>query len=180
VTLPFFATAAVLLGVFGHPRQPVSSPVVLIVTTETLRPAFMALETWNDERGCPTRVLTLTDRGAPAWLDGLAVSRRDLRGLLLGGDRAQVPGILEEGGLRPLRMGTWTASGPFTAREPRLLGVPVLRAPVRDLGEAWAFFEACRASGKTLDRLLAADAVSWEGARSLHGRPDLAAVARPR
>jgi hypothetical protein len=189
VTLPFFTLAGIVLTLFGRPREAVvSQPVVLIVTSPALHPAFDALETWNDAHGCPARVVTLgTGDDERSWAAQL-VERFPgyrIRGLLLGGDEAQVPaaaGVPGDGALTP-RSGASVPTVvpvPLVAREPELHGVPVLRAPVRDLPEAWAFFESCRASGRTLDRILAGDVASAERDRSASSAPDLAAVARPR
>ena len=138
---------------------PTSSPLVLIVTTERLHPPFRALELWNGTQGCRARLVTLDDASEIDLVSQLSELCRDegATELLLGGDERLIP-LLARGSAR--------SGGPacedgtprvfsVSARGNLPVGVRVTRAPVHDLGEAWAFVEACRTSGQTLDRLLA-------------------------
>ena len=138
---------------------PRSVPVVLIVTTERLHSPFRALELWNGSQGCQARLVTLGDPGGSDLAVRLGELCRDqgATDLLLGGDERLIPLLARADGGRG---GPAYADGTprvFTvpARGMVPAGVRVSRAPVRDLGEAWAFVEACRTSGQTLDRLLA-------------------------
>jgi hypothetical protein len=189
VTVPFFTLAGIVLTLFGHPRDAgVPQPVVVIVTSPALHPAFDALENWNDAHGCPARVVTVgVGAEESSWSAGLTAQLPGyrIRGLLLGGDEAQVPGTPGDAvESSPPALGGETVPTvvpvPLTGREPAFRGVPVLRAPVRNLPEAWAFFESCRASGRTLDRILAGEVASAERDHPSAGAADLAAVARPR
>ncbi len=172
VTIPFFGLAAAVLGLMTRPVVPTSVPVprastFLIVTTENLSPAFRALDGWNRSRGCATHVVSLADTtggreagDAVAWL-GSFCALRGTSGLLLGGDEALVP-FLPDRAARAARFPRVGEPIPW----PDLIAVPcppgegippglrVGRAPVTTLSEAWRFVEACRASGRTLDRLL--------------------------
>jgi len=187
VTVPFFALSAAVLGLLTRPVTPPSPPAhrsstFLIVTTENLSPAFRALDGWNRSLGCPTRVVSLADTtGGPgagdavAWL-GSFCALRGTSGLLLGGDENLVPFLSDR---PPLAR---TAPAPGAGYPPDLVTVPcapgegvppglrVGRAPVRTLREAWAFVDACRASGRTLDRLLDSAPVT---AAAGGGRPRL-------
>lgn len=169
VTIPFFTVAALVLGSLEDPAIPVfnqsvdGSPLVLIVTTEALHQPFHALETWNQARGCPVKVVTLLELGKGSMVDtelDLVAACRALgaTGLLLGGTPALIPLFPES-----FRIQTGNTRGaetpqilPVPRREgpPFLDGVPMGRAPVADLDEAWAFVEACRTSGRTLDHLI--------------------------
>jgi hypothetical protein len=168
VTLPFFTLAAVLLGFFGRttapPRglDPHGSPLVLIVTTSSLRPAFEALQAWSDEEGCPTLMVALDRDSAGGWMAQLGpiCTQRGVTGLLLGGNRQLIPALSG-----PERSRAAPRSDP-EEKAPRLIAVPtpsdgtmpqgmrVGRAVVDDLPQAWAFVEACRGSGRTLAELL--------------------------
>jgi len=162
VTLPFFVVAAAIMRVVASPLDaslPPSSPLVLIVTTERLHPPFRALELWNGTQGCRTRLVTLDNPSETDLVSRLSALCREegATDLLLGGDERLVPLLARAGaiGAGPAcEDGTprvFTVSG----RGDIPPGVRVSRAPVHDVGEAWAFVEACRTSGQTLDRLLA-------------------------
>ena len=180
LTIPFFLAAALVLLYFSAPVVPVPAPVsgaessFLIVTTEGLRPAFEAFEDWNKAQGCRVSLVSLPEGEAPrrvegmvAYLGALCALRGDT-GLVLGGDHRLVP-FLDRDDV-PVSEASVPVSFASVAT-PRLVPVPptpgsflpeglrVGRAPVRDLDEAWAFVEACRASGRTLDWLLASEAV---------------------
>jgi hypothetical protein len=181
-TVPFFALAAVVLGLMTRPVVPPSPPperasTFLIVTTENLSPAFRALDGWNRSQGCATRVVSLADTtggeeagDAVAWL-GSFCALRGASGLLLGGDENLVPFLPE-----PPVPGAHSAPTPAPRFAPGLITIPcppgeglppglrVGRAPVRTLREAWAFVEACRANGRTVDRLLDPGTVSTASA----------------
>src|SRR5262245_37824045 len=162
VTLPFFVLAAGIMRVVAGPLDaplPPSSPLVLIVTTEPLHPPFRALELWNGTQGCRARLVTLDDPSEINLAARLGEICRDegATELLLGGDERLIP-LLARGGAR--------GAGPacedgnprvfsVSTRDGLPVGVRVTRAPVHDLSEAWAFVEACRTNGQTLDRLLA-------------------------
>lgn len=169
VTVPFFIIAALVLGFLGDPvipersRPADASPLVLIVTTEAFHQPFHALETWNQARGCPVKVVTIEglEKGSRTDTEvDLAEACRELgaTGLLLGGTSALIP-------LFPSSFRIQTGSAkesrapeilpvPPGHEQPFLKEVPVGRAPVADLAEAWAFVEACRTSGQTLDYLI--------------------------
>ncbi len=172
VTIPFFGVAAAVLGLMTRPVVPTSAPVprastFLIITTENLSPAFRALDGWNRSRGCPTHVVSLADTtggreagDAVAWL-GSFCALRGTSGLLLGGDENLVPFLPGRTAhvTRPPRVGEPIQRPNLIAVPcPRGEGIPpglrVGRAPVTTLSEAWRFVDACRASGRTLDRLL--------------------------
>jgi hypothetical protein len=168
--LPFFSLAAVVLGLLGNPVVPetafVDAPpsLVLIVTAESLDPAFRALGAWNQIQGCPSDIVSIPPgsdhRATASRLIALCRERR-ATGLLLGGNSELVPFLMEPGGIMP-------PSAPGGG--PRILPVPALRtglpegmavgrAPVGDLAEAWAFVNACRTSGRTLDQLITASTI---------------------
>ncbi|HET9233966.1 MAG TPA: hypothetical protein VFP10_07500 [Candidatus Eisenbacteria bacterium] len=162
VTVPFFLVATAIMRVIAGPLDisgPRSVPVVLIVTTERLHSPFRALELWNGSQGCQARLVTLGDPRGANLAERLSGLCRDqgATDLLLGGDEELIPLLAraDEGVGGPAykdgapRVFTVPARGVVPA------GVRVSRAPVRDVGEAWAFVEACRTSGQTLDRLLA-------------------------
>jgi hypothetical protein len=166
VTAPFFLTAIAVLRMVAGPLDVASehaAPLVLIVTTERLHPAFRALELWNETQGCRARVVTL--RGQ--YFDGTVTPRlaalcreEGATGVLLGGAEDLVPLL---GGTRtssylslPEGKAPRVVAVPMPAPQSMPTGILVGRAPVRDLEEAWAFVEACRTSGRTLDQLIAA------------------------
>jgi len=171
VTLPFFLLATIVLAMLSDPYTPrgtqanraLGSPV-LIITAEPLRPAFEALVDWNRDQGCLTYVIALERLGVPdpseeelAYLSTLC-ALKGVSSVLLGGDA-----LLAGGGAGVSPSGVAELQGP---RRPHVVPVPVSeaqalpdgfrvgRAPVRTLGEAWEFVDACRAHGQTLDRLL--------------------------
>jgi hypothetical protein len=168
VTLPFFAVSAVVLGFFSNPTVPGSadlddpSSLVLIVTTESLHPAFRALEIWSQAHGCPSDVVALGSgfeaRAGVFYLASLCRERR-ATSLLLGGDSHILPMMSGAAGERV---------APGSTGGPRILlvptprkgvipeGVAVGRAPVKDLAEAWDFVNAVRTSGLNLDQLIVA------------------------
>jgi hypothetical protein len=169
VTLPFFSLAAVVLGLLSNPVIPDSSladspsSLILIVTTESLHPAFRALEMWNRVQGCPSDIVSFepgSDRHAMVSRLAALCRERRATGLLLGGNTELVPLLLGPGGhLPPAAPGSGPRILPVPA--PRALmpeGMTVGRAPVGDLAEAWAFVNACRTSGRTLDQLMSASA----------------------
>lgn len=169
VTLPFFALAAVLLGFFGEtkltPRaDPKGSPLVLIVTTSSLRPAFEALQSWSDEQGTPTLMLALDPepgRRSQRWMAQLGpiCTRKGVTGVLLGGNQRLIPGTDSRQFVEP-RRGLSLPDGhrlipvPTPSDGPIPEGLRVGRAVVDDLPQAWAFVRACRGSGRTLPQLL--------------------------
>jgi hypothetical protein len=180
LTLPFFITAALVLIYFSAPVVHSPGPATgagasfLLVTTQGLRPAFEAFEDWNQEQGCRVTLVGLPDGDAPGRTEdmvtylGALCALRGSTGLVLGGDRRLVPFLEREDASTPETvLGVSLAS----SATPRLVPVPpsprgllpeglrVGRAPVRDLTEAWAFVEACQASGRTLEWLLTGDAV---------------------
>lgn len=173
VTLPFFSTAAVVLGFFSNPAVPpvaedVTDPsLILIATTKPLGPAFHALESWNDSRGCAAELVTLDDSffenagKAEARLAGLC-REKGATGLLLGGHAELLPVMPESG--RILQPSAFPGGGALTrvpiSADSGLWGLTVGRAPVRDLAEAWDFVNACRLSGRTLDDLFTVDVAS--------------------
>ncbi len=193
VTIPFFVLASLVLGFFSRPVSravdaPAHASAFLIVTTESLRPPFQALESWNHERGCPTLLLTLGNPGSRGDL-GSAVgyvsalcALRGTYGMLLGGDSRLLPLVLPVGGEQDPGPRA-SAGGPQVPRlvpVSPLVGLPaglrVSRAPVRDLAEAWEFVNACRASGRTLDQLVGEGApltavAATGGIRFPDGRP---------
>lgn len=162
VTVPFFLVATAIMRVIAGPLDisgPRTVPVVLIVTTERLQSPFRALELWNGSQGCQARLVTLGDPRGLNLAERLNGLCRDqgATDLLLGGDEELIPLLAradEELGGPAYKDGTPRV---FTvpARGVVPAGVRVSRAPVRNVGEAWAFVEACRTSGQTLDRLLA-------------------------
>jgi hypothetical protein len=162
VTIPFFLVATAIMRVVAGPLDaplPSSSPLVLIVTTERLHPPFRALELWNGTQGCRARLVTLEERGEGDLLSRLGDLCRDegATDLLLGGDERLIPLLARAGarGAGPACEDGTPRVFPVSARGEIPPSVRVSRAPVHDLGEAWAFVEACRTSGQTLDRLLA-------------------------
>jgi hypothetical protein len=176
VTLPFFAVAAVIMGLFSDPLSPGRpnpdglSPLILIVTTESLHPAFKALDDWNRAHGCSSRLITLDGKRIPKSESGLmtrigALCREQgVTGLLLGGDRRHVP-LMHGRGRGQFNPETKTGMPqvvpiPTPPGVVMPAGLVVGRAPVRSLEEAWTFVNACRESGQTLDILI-------EGGRSL-------------
>jgi len=167
VTVPFFATAAVLLGFFARP-QIVPGPAadgasgsILIVTTPDLNPAFRALQSWNRKHGCATDVYILPrpgsdDPGLGAML-GVLCRQRGVRGLLLGGDRRQLPVTAADTRVRGLvsdRAGLRIESVPVPEAAAMPAHLWMARAPVATLTEAWRFVEVCRENGQTLDVLM--------------------------
>ena len=169
VTVPFFLVALTIMRVVAGPLDaplPPSSPLVLIVTTERLHPPFRALELWNGTQGCRARLVTIDDPSDADLASRLCALCRDegATDLLLGGDERLIP-LLFSGNGSASRASTIGAGPACEDGTPRVFtvlgrgdippGVRVSRAPVHDLGEAWAFVEACRTSGQTLDRLLA-------------------------
>jgi hypothetical protein len=163
VTLPFFLVATAIMRVIALPldvSERTPRPLVLIVTTEHLHPPFRALEQWNGTQGCRTRLVTLADHPGTNVVSQLGALCREegATGLLLGGDEQLIPLLapFDRAGPAPGYAGGTPRVFPVPAGEAAIpSGVRVSRAPVRDLGEAWAFVEACRTSGRTLDRLLA-------------------------
>jgi len=166
VTAPFFLTAAAVLRIVAAPLDVSperSVPLVLIVTTERLHPAFRALELWNETQGCRARVVTLRGsdfQGTVAPRLAALCREAGATGVLLGGAEDLVPLL---GGARtssylllPEGKAPRVVAEPVPAPQSMPRGVLVGRAPVRDLEEAWAFVEACRTSGRTLDQLIAA------------------------
>ena len=163
VTVPFFLVAAAIMrvaaGPLDAPLSPSASPLVLIVTTERLHSPFRALELWNGTQGCRARLVTLDDPSQTNLATRLSTLCRDegATDILLGGDERLMPLLARAGagGAGPAcedgtpRVFTVAAHGSIPS------SVRVSRAPVHDVGEAWAFVEACRTSGQTLDRLLA-------------------------
>jgi hypothetical protein len=163
VTLPFFGTAAVVLTLFGNPPLPPGdeSALILIVTNSTLNPAFAELEDWNRAQGCRSELLTL-DAGPPnerRFVEelGALCRERGVTGLILGGNRRQLPLMSgsgrgqfpgpDENGIARL------VPIPTPRRSPIPSDLAMGRVPVGTLDEAWAFVEACRQSGETLDQL---------------------------
>lgn len=166
ITLPFFGTAVVVLALFGKPTSSISlkadSALILIVTNEALNPAFEELESWNRSQGCRSALLTL-DMGArneQRFVEelGAMCRERGVTGVLLGGNRHQLP-LMSGSGRGQLSPGPDAQGIPHVVPipMPRVSPMPpdlVLgRVSVGNLDEAWAFVEACRESGKTLDRL---------------------------
>ncbi len=180
LTIPFLIVAVLVLAYFSAPVVKGPGPVTggessfLIVTTETLRPAFEAFEVWNREQGCPVTLVSLPEGGSPKRVEtmvaylGALCALRGSTGLVLGGDRQLVP-FLEKEHVPAVESAARLSFASVAA--PRLVPVPpspggflpeglrVSRAPVRDLDEAWAFVEACRASGRTLETLLATETI---------------------
>lgn len=170
VTIPFFSLAAVVLGLLGNPAIPetpfvdASPSLVLIVTTESLDPAFRALGAWNQVQGCPADIVSIPpgfDHRATASRLAALCRQRQATGLLLGGNSELVPFLMEPGSVQPPSA---PGGGPRILPVPALLaglpqGVAVGRAPVGDLDEAWAFVNACRTSGRTLDQLITASTI---------------------
>jgi hypothetical protein len=162
--------SALVLALAGHPVVPPPGPFeaqgspVVVATTPPLLPAFEALEEWNRQEGCPSYLL-LVDEGAMsvspeeqiAYVSTLC-ARWGMAGILLGGDARHVPawvpdGVAGEGA--PGSPLTWIRFVPSPAVPGTISdGVPVRRAMVRNLEEAWAFVEACRRHGQTLDELV--------------------------
>ena len=161
VTVPFFFVASTIMRMVAGPLDaplPPASPLVLIVTTEHLHSPFRALELWNGTQGCRARLVTLDDPSEMDVVSRLSGLCREegATDLLLGGDERLIP-LLARAGARGA--GPACADGTprvfsVSARGDLPAGIRVTRAPVHDLGEAWAFVEACRTSGQTLDRLL--------------------------
>lgn len=168
VTVPFFATATVLLAFFSHPEGvPVPGHAaagggILIVTTSDLDPAFRALESWNEQHGCAADVVTLPRRrtldaaGLAATLSVLS-RERGVSAILLGGDRRQLPVSPADSRVPGLVAGA-TNLHIEPVPTPEAMALPshlwMARAPVATLPEAWAFVDACRRNGKTLDQLI--------------------------
>jgi len=162
VTVPFFLVATAIMRMVAGPLDaplPPSSPLVLIVTTERLHPQFRALELWNGTQGCRARLVTLDDPSETDLVARLGELCRDegATNLLLGGDERLIPLLARAGvnGAGPACEDGAPRVFSVSARGDIPPTVRVSRAPVHDLGEAWAFVEACRTSGQTLDRLLA-------------------------
>jgi len=193
VTVPFFTVAGVLLGFFSRPETPaeprVETPArgVLIVTTADLDPAFRALETWNEERGCPAEVYTvprLNLRSGPGLAATLGVLSRErgVNAILLGGDRRQLPVTVADSRDPLSRTSAGLRIEPVPT--PDAVAMPAHlwmgRAPVTTLPEAWAFVEACRSNGKTLDELIRSGGTFASVPPSVHRpAPTLPAVALP-
>jgi hypothetical protein len=180
LTIPFLVMATLVLVYFSAPVINGPAPVsgagssFLIVTTEALRPAFEAYEVWNQEQGCPVTLVSLPEGDSPKRVEsmvtylGALCALRGSTGLVLGGDRQLVP-FLEWEDLPPADSALPISLA--SMEPPRLVPIPpspggflpeglrVGRAPVRDLDEAWAFVEACRASGRTLESLLATEVI---------------------
>ncbi len=166
ITLPFFGTAMVVLAVFGKPTSSLSpetdSALILIVTNEALNPAFEELESWNRSQGCRSALLTLDmgPRNEQRFVEelGALCRERGVTGVLLGGNRHQLP--LMSGSGRGQSFPGPDAEGiphmvpiPMPRLSPMPPDLALGRVPVGNLDEAWAFVEACRESGETLDRL---------------------------
>lgn len=176
VPIPFLAVAFLVLTRFSGPAATVPhrtasrlAPFV-IVTTPNLRPAFEALETWNEEQGCRVAVVSLPSDATPEHAEDLVAymgaicSLRGTVGLVLGGDRRTVPGLAGTVETAPVALYENLLS--LAAFPPRWSPIPVPpapmfpsglrvgRVPVETPSEAWAFVDACRASGLTLDLLL--------------------------
>lgn len=180
VTLPFFSTAAVVLGFFSNPAAPpvvehASNPsLILIATTKSLGPAFHALESWNDSRGCAAELITLDESffenagRAESRLASLC-REKGATGLLLGGHTELLPVMPESDRIvqpSSTPMGKALTRIPIAA-DSGLWGLTVGRAPVRDLTEAWEFVNACRLSGRTLDELFTVELASGIGLEPL-------------
>jgi len=183
---PFLVLAASVLTLWGTPHLPLpippaeSPPLVLIVTTSSLSPAFEALDSWNEERGCRAVVITLPDEDARNHPERILASlravcaRAGVTGLLLGADQRLLPFPGRSGDVLPsLIPSAWAGETPTLA--PLLApshgwlpsGLCVGRAEVKSLPEAWAFVESCRGSGETLDVLLLRIQLRAEGPTGL-------------
>jgi hypothetical protein len=183
---PFLMLSALVLHLWASPRIPIpaavqegSGPLVLIVTPASLSPAFRALESWNEEQGCRTVVISIPDEDARRHperiLDSVrAVSvRAGVTGLLLGADQRLLP-FPSPGDARPaLVTSAWAGDTPSLAPLPAPprdwlpLGLSVGRAEVGTLPEAWDFVESCRGTRETLDVLLLRVQLRAEGPRGL-------------
>jgi hypothetical protein len=171
VTVPFLFLATALLGFFAAPLVPAddgrgitTSTGVLIVTIDPLRAPFEALDDWNRQQGCSSYVVTLTGQGrlvpheSQLLYLGNLCSRYRVQTVLLGGNPSLVP-LLGPEEADPAR-GASTESRPEVellpapSRWPENEGLRLGRAPVGNLEEAWAFVNACRSQGLTLDQLL--------------------------
>jgi hypothetical protein len=169
--LPFFLLAGVVLGRSGPAalppeaeRRPLVDSPVIIATSTSLRPAFAALEEWNRKQGCASYLLLVDDgamsaspEGQIAYVGALC-ARWGMAGILLGGDARHVPASFPDGVAGQGAPGsplTWIRFVPGPeAPGPTGETVPVRRVVVRDLDEAWAFVDACRAHGQTLDEIV--------------------------
>jgi hypothetical protein len=192
VTLPFFSTAAVVLGFFSNPTVPPvaevapGSSLILIATTEPLGPAFHALESWNDFHGCASEMITLDDSYGDAKQTETRLAelcrQKGATGLLLGGHAELLPVMPESG--RILQPSSIPAAGILTripiSSDSGLWGLTVGRAPVRDLAEAWDFVNACRLSGRTLDELFTVELASGISKDQILEAVAVSAPARPR
>jgi len=157
VAATFLAFSGAVLGLFGEPDGPVSVPAAaetgssyLILTSRSLRPALDSLGKWLDQREGTALVVSvedLKDKDLPlcspaatfGYLQYLC-GRRGIHRLILAGNG------------EVLSLGN-------RDREPG-----VLRAPVGDLAEAWAFVERYRVQG-------------WPGGpRAAGARPDGRAI----
>jgi hypothetical protein len=174
VTVPFFGTAAAVLTMFGQP-MPVppgaDSALILIVTNETLNPAFEELESWNRSQGCRSELLIL-DPGPTNEQEfvqelGVFCRERGVTGVLLGGNRRQIP-LMSDSVPGPDAGGIHHVVPIPTPRvSPMPPDLALGRIPVRNLDEAWAFVAACRESGETLDQIFA-DTMNQDMAVALH------------
>jgi len=173
MAMPFLLLSAVVLGLWGTPRLPASDPalgdppLVIILTTKSLSPAFRALETWNEAQGCRIMLVTVRDEEAREHPERVLASLREVSlrggvtGLLLGADHRLLPLPSRSGIPVPtLVPSAWAEEAPLLAP---LVGAPDVnlpsglsagRAEVRSLPEAWAFVEFCQRTGETLDVLL--------------------------
>jgi hypothetical protein len=169
--LPFFLLAALVLSLSGRSVAPpggrdlASTSPVVIATTRPLAPAFAALEEWNRKQGCPSYLLLVDDRAMSASPEeqiayvSTLCARWGMAGILLGGDARHVPARAPDGVAGQGAPGsplTWIRFVPSPAATgPLSEGLPVRRVMVRNLDEAWAFVEACRVHGQTLDEIVA-------------------------
>jgi len=186
MAVPFLLLSALVLGLWSEPRgllptaNESTHSLVLILTTSELRPAFESLQSWNEARGCRTVLIPLGSEEArdhPEWIlasVATVCSRAGVTGLLLGADRSLLPLPDRPGSPFPsLVPSAWGAEPSSFALLPRTpsrglpSGLPVGRAEVESLDEAWAFVESCRGTGQTLDVLLLRTQLHAEGAVGL-------------
>jgi hypothetical protein len=171
VTVPFFSLAAVVLGLLSNPAVPRSSlvdsppPLILIVTPESLNPAFLALGAWNQGQGGRSVIVPFepgSDRREMLYHLASLCRKEQATGLLLGGNAKLVPLLPDHAGHHsPVLPGSGPRILPVPTPRAGLMpkGLAVGRAPVGDLAEAWAFVNACRTSGRTLNQLMDASTV---------------------